>query len=128
MNVTIRVIPHNTQRYETVGDWVFISADHLVVYVSSMKNPMFEFLVAFHEQIEAMMCLQAGVDEKDVTEFDMQFEREREQGKHDAEAEPGDDPEAPYHLQHVFATELEKEMAEKLKVDWSEYEKAVYAL
>jgi hypothetical protein len=128
MNITVRVIPHKDQRYDTVGDWVFLSDDHLVIYVSKMGNSIYEFLVAYHEQIEAMLCLQAGIDEKDVTNFDMQFEKERAEGKHDAEVEPGDDPEAPYHVQHVFATLLEKELASQLKVNWSDYEKAIYAL
>lgn len=128
MNVTVRIIPHEEQRYETVGDWVFLSDDHLVVTISNLDNFYYSFLVALHEQIEAVLCKQAGIDEKDVTAFDTIFEAERAAGKHDAEAEPGDDPQAPYHEQHIIATQIEKEIAAALKIDWRKYEKAIYAL
>jgi hypothetical protein len=35
------------------------------------------------------------------------------------------DPHAPYHKEHVFATEIEKMIAKKLKVNWSMYGKKI---
>lgn len=126
MDITVKTVPHSTQRYDTVGDWYFTDDNsHLMVIVSNMGNPLFEFLVGLHEQIEALECLKAGIPEADVSAFDMVFEQNRIEGNYD---EPGDDPKAPYHEQHVFATNIEKQVAEKLGVVWEEYDAAVNAL
>lgn len=126
MDITIKTVPHNTQRYDTVGDWYFTSdCSHLMVIVSSMGNPLYEFLVGMHEQIEALLCLQAGIAEADVTAFDKKFEANRVEGNFD---EPGDDPSAPYYSQHQIATAMEKDLAAKLGVDWEVYDAAVNAL
>jgi hypothetical protein len=37
--------------------------------------------------------------------------------------EPGDSSEAPYHKEHVFATKIERMIADELGVDWDVYEK-----
>lgn len=126
MDITIKTVPHSTQRYDTVGDWYFTDDNsHLMVIVSSMGNPLFEFLVGLHEQVEALECLKAGIAEEAVSAFDIEFESNRAEGNYD---EPGDDPKAPYHEQHVFATNIEKQVAEKLGVVWEEYDAAVNAL
>jgi hypothetical protein len=124
--IDVKVIPHNQQRYETVGDWYFNQDNNrLTIRVSSMRNRKYEFLVAMHEQIEAMLCLERGICEKEITLFDQKFEADREDGNTD---EPGDDPAAPYRKEHFFATSLERLMAAELGVDWRKYEEAVNSL
>lgn len=125
MHITVHTINHVDQRYETIGDWIFNSDNDLHIFVSDLGNPVFNFLVAIHEEIEAVLCQQAGVTGAAVDEFDALFELERSEG---AEEEPGDSPDAPYYEQHVFATKIEKELAAKLNVSWEEYEAAIYAL
>jgi hypothetical protein len=129
MNIYIRTIPHESQRYETVGDWYFDNEEHpqtLFIFVSNLGNPLYEFLIAYHEQIEAMLCLKAGIKERDVTEFDKQYERER--AEDDFTSEPGDDPQAPYYVQHQTATRMERALALEMGINWSAYEEAVYSL
>ena len=87
-----------------------------------MNNNDYEFLGGIHEQIEAYLCKKAGIKDIDVTNFDIEFEKNREDGNTD---EPGNNGNAPYHVQHVFATSIEKEVARALGVDWSEYNKFV---
>jgi len=128
MNITMQVVKHEEQRYETVGDWIFLSPTQLNITVSDTGNWKYNFLVGLHEQIEAILCLEAGVNEEEVTKFDLMFEDERINGLHSETDEPGDDPRAPYHKQHVFATLIEKETAAKLNVDWGNYEETIYAL
>jgi hypothetical protein len=124
MDVIIKVIPHKTQRYETCGDWYFSSdAGTLYVMVSDTGNVKFNFLVAYHEQIEAMLCLERGIKEEDVSAFDITFENARID-----DSEPGDDVNAPYYREHQYATQMERSMAEQLGVNWEDYEKAIYAL
>jgi hypothetical protein len=124
-SVTIRVIPHEHQRYSTVGDWRFTRNGDLLISVSRMSDPRYETLVAAHELVEAILCRQAGVDERAVDAFDKHYEAHRKAGD---VSEPGDQPAAPYHRQQVAATKIERELAALLGVPWAAYEKEVDAL
>jgi hypothetical protein len=152
-------IPHDAQKYDTVGDWHFSGAGVAAsthVTVSTLSTREHEILVAVHELIEAELCRKAGITPEQVTAFDEAFEkirqeeiarRERLLGQamsrphtraeiagHQAylrdwrEREPGDDPGAPYHAQHLFATKIEKQLANALGVDWKAYEAELSAL
>lgn len=130
MDIDVQVIEHKNQRYETVGDWLFLydtkkKPVKLLIYVSSMTNPYYEFLVARHEMDEAMLCLKRGIKEEDVSIFDKAYEKNRPEGDI---SEPGDDPLAPYRKEHFFATTVERLMAAELNIDWSEYDKAIQNL
>lgn len=125
--ITITTVPHDQQRYETVGDWLTVGKD-LVIRVSDMGRPDYEFCVGLHELIEAYLCKRAGITDEAVTAFDVQFEKDRAAGLHRSDEEPGDHPDAPYRLQHQFATKIEKLLAAQLGLDWSEYEGAIASL
>src|SRR5271154_2592588 len=126
MIIDVKVIPHSEQRYATVGDWFFNKENsRLTIRVSAMGDGNYEFLVAMHEQIEAMLCIERGICEKEITVFDKNFEANRAEGNTD---EPGDDPKAPYKKEHFFATSVERLMAAELGVDWGKYDEAVYSL
>jgi hypothetical protein len=71
------------------------------------------------------MCLKAGIPEPDIKAFDEEFEKNRVPGNTD---EPGHDPRAPYHVEHVIAEEIEMLLAKKLGVNWQEYTDRVNAL
>lgn len=125
MKIITKTIPHLEHRYETVGDWWFDGNGDLQIRVSKMSDSRYEWLVALHEQVEALMCSEAGVDQDDVTKFDMEYEARRKEGD---DSEPGDCVLAPYHKQHQFATALERTFAATLGVNWAEYEKEIYSL
>lgn len=127
MDIYIKTIPHKMQRYDTVGDWWF-EADTLHIRVSDMGDPNYEFLVAFHEQAEAMLCLERGIPEDIVMEFDKKFEEERSQGLHDRADEPGLAKDAPYRNEHFFANIVEGVMANELGVNIKDYEETVMSL
>lgn len=113
MKIDIRTIPHALQRYNTVGDyWLDLETTTLVIAVSILPSVEYEYLIALHEQVEAMLCLFAGVSFAEIDRFDLAWE---------GAGEPGDDPAAPYHHQHQIATQVERMMADALGVDWSEY-------
>jgi hypothetical protein len=126
MIITIADIPHDQQRYETVGDWQWNDKGNLLITISNMNDWKYNFLVAFHEQIEVMLCKAKGISQESVDNFDMEYEARR--SPEDTTSEPGDSELAPYHNEHVFATKLEQEMAKDLGVNWEEYEKAIYSL
>ena len=125
MNIHIKTIPHKQQRYETVGDWFYDEHGNLQIRVSEMPDARFEQLVAVHELLEALECDEHGVEQEAVDSFDTQYERDRQAGD---TSEPGDSHMAPYYEEHQFATGVERLFAQRLGVNWQDYEKAVKAL
>ena len=87
-----------------------------------MNDQRYEFLVAAHEMIEAYLAIHAGVSPEAVDKFDRAYETKRKAGD---DSEPGDDPKAPYHREHVFASKIERSLAKQLGVDWAKYDREV---
>jgi hypothetical protein len=125
MKIIIQAIPHNQQRYETVGDWHELNNKTLLINVSDTGNDDYSFLVGIHEAIEFWLCKKRGITDEEVTAFDKAFEEARPENNTD---EPGNDPAAPYNKEHVFATKIERQLADELGIDWDEYDKAIYSL
>ena len=125
MKIEIETIPHHGQRYPTVGD--YWEKDGVVqIRVSEMHDWRYVILVAVHELVEMMLSRYRGISEQSIGEFDMEFERKREQGL--VRGEPGDAAEAPYRREHFFATNVERLLAAELGVDWQIYETYVDSL
>jgi len=125
VNVKIVTIPHEEQRYPTVGDWV-VNGDNLYISVSKMSDPRYELLVAVHELVEVLLCKERGIPQELVDKFDMEYEASRSEW--DTTSEPGDAAGAPYKKEHFFATTVERLLAAELGVDWEKYEAEVQAL
>jgi hypothetical protein len=150
MRIVIETIEHKDQRYPTVGDWFYdytyfckecsqsiitprveavtcagCRREHLPlinvtlnIRVSKLPSWKMEALIAVHELVECMLCKSDGIDQVTVDKFDMEFEKDRAVGNED---EPGDDPHAPYHGQHCFATGVERLLAATIGVKWNDY-------
>ena len=87
-----------------------------------MSDQRYEFLVGMHEAVEAYLCKQAGISEAAVDRFDQAYKRRRKPGD---DSEPGADPTAPYHKEHMFATKVERMLADQLRVSWGAYDREV---
>lgn len=125
----IRTIPHKFHEYETCGNWQFTEDGVLVVFVSDMGNKLYEWLVAEHEINEALICQTNGIDEKEVSAFDIAFEKLREQYPEIiGDQEPGNMIAAPYFEAHQKATFIERTSADMHRVVWGDYDSAVGAL
>jgi len=124
VEITIRVIDHKDQRYETCGDWQFTDYG-LLITVSKMGDFRKEMCVAVHELCEVLMCMHKGISQHDVDKFDMAYEENRREGD---DSEPGDSPLAPYNRQHIVATVIERILAHELDIDWVEYEETINKL
>jgi hypothetical protein len=109
--VTVHVVPHEQQRYETVGDWVW-KDDSLEVTISDLSDDRFNLLVAAHEVTEALLARRAGVTEQQVDEWDL---------AHLDADEPGEVEGCPYFTQHARASEVERLLAVLMGVDWEAY-------
>lgn len=116
----IHVIPHEEQRYNTIGDWVMGEPHQL--YVSDLGNPDAEFLVILHEMVELWLCHKAGIPQTPVDAWDLTWEP-----SWDNQHDPGCDRKAPYHEAHEAGEVIERVMCPYL-MDWHEYERALEAL
>jgi len=104
MRVIIDFVPHNKQRYDTVGDW-FWKGQTLHIKVSRLRSWTSSFYVAIHEFFEAMWCKYWNVKQAAVDKFDMEYEKNRKEGDN---SESGDDPAAPYYWGHQGGSVIEK--------------------
>ena len=120
MKIIIESIPHQNQRYSTPGDY-FYEGDTLIVKVSDLGDDRMNLLVALHEIIEEATSRNAGITEQEIMDFDLMYEKEREQGLHSQEDEPGWDPRSPYREYHAFAEKIERMACKKLGIKWSDY-------
>lgn len=132
-NVRIEVIHHLSQRYNTCGDWFLQqrnpiaapSYQELLIRVSDTGNWKWNMALALHEFVEATLCTGATppVTAKQVDDFDIGWDAKPHLPEYD---EPGDDVDAPYHKQHVDATQLEMEFFDDFPHranDWDLYER-----
>jgi len=123
MKVTIEIVSHSEQRYDTAGDWFWAapeSAQHLVIRVSDTGHWRSNMLVALHELVEALLCYKDGIPQEAVDHFDMVVFPATDWAAKGFE--PGDHPKCPYGPQHSFATGIERLMAVALYVEWSKHE------
>ena len=122
--IEFKIIPHRQMRYRTCGDY-FEQDGTIQFRVSDMGNDDYEFLVLIHEIVEQYLTQRRGITEESINEFDVNFEEERDAGLHSFDAEPGDDPKAPYRKEHFTATNIERMICEQLGVDWDKYSDTV---
>jgi hypothetical protein len=72
-----------------------------------------------HELVEAHLTEARGIRERVILKFDM---NKLEQAGDKYQYDPGRDPKAPYHKEHMFAEKIEKMLAKEFGVDWKEYQ------
>lgn len=125
VDIVIDTVPHEHQRYETVGDWWIAPDGKWRIRVSRMEDWRHVVCVAIHELVEMALCQQDGVSQTLVDQFDQVYEESRAEGD---TSEPGDDPAAPYYKQHGIASGIERIVATALGVDWNKYNDEVNAL
>lgn len=125
MKITLRTLEPGEKHFchpvATCGDWQAWSNGAINCTVDNLNDPDSEFAVLVHELIEAWLCRKRGITHERVTLFDGEFESEREAGRHSQEAEPGDDPRAPYRREHQFATAIEMLLLHEIGKFWSSH-------
>lgn len=115
MMLSIEIIPQDKQRYPTVGDWQFNDLGALIMKISEMNNPDYEFMVAIHEAVEAWICRYRGITAEKVDAWDMGEGKDME--------DPGSHPDCPYHREHMLAIEIERMLCIEMGLDWDAYER-----
>jgi hypothetical protein len=114
LKITVEFIPHPAQRYDTLGDWRFDPEGNLTISISDSGSYRSNICLALHELVEALLCRWDGVSTEDVDRWDMSEGKDSD--------EPGEDPRAPYHVQHMRAMIFERLLADMLALPWPDYE------
>ena len=89
-------------RYDTLGDWYY---EDETLHIKAAGKEEEAFLIALHELVEAYLCRNRGITQKQVDDFDMGWF---------GHGEPGDSVAAPYGKEHRFAMVMEHLMAHEL--------------
>lgn len=119
MSVNIQIV--SEQRYPTMGDWQFTPDKKVLnIRVLDTKNTRYNFLIAVHEFVEAMLCTDSNISETQVDHWDM-----TEFPALGVTCEPGEHKNCPYHTQHVIAEKIERELAVYLGINWNKYSEDV---
>lgn len=111
LNISIKTIKHNKQRYSTTGDY-YTQGSRDIIAISKVGNTKYESLVAIHELIELILTRANGISEQLITKWDIE---------HPELDEPGDDIRALYHREHILASKVERMMADAMGIDWDDY-------
>lgn len=139
LDIIIQTVKHEDQKYNTIGNYestetgfekqVELTPGKVIITVSDMSDWRKELCVAVHELVEvAIACWKNGIKDSDIVNFDKLFESKAEQGIVSEDAEPGDDPAAPYYAYHQMAMMMEYSLMVSLGLTEVEYEEAMLNL
>ncbi len=107
--IVMEVIPHAEQRYDTLGDYWEDDEGTWHFRVSDLGDWRYNFSILLHEFVEYALLKHAGIPETAVLAFDRAVPPFSEYAD-----DPGFDPKAPYHQQHVYADAMERLIAPHL--------------
>ena len=123
LNIRMMTVPVELHRYPSIDDYFDpVEGEKYIEFtttIGDMGNTDYEFLVFMHAITEQYLCWKHGVKDKDITEFDIKKDKE------DPDAEPGNDPKAPYHKEHMVGNDIEALLSVALGVDFPKYEAAI---
>ncbi len=125
MQINIKTIKPEKQRYPTVGDYWYDEEGVLQIRVTDLGDEFLEKLIVIHELIEEALTKKKGLSEPEIMDFDLAFEKRRDLGLVDKLSEPGFDNDAPYLKEHTFATSVEMGMCALAGISWTDYSKKV---
>jgi hypothetical protein len=108
--IFVDFIEHKRQRYDTAGDY-FKYGRNMYFNITRMR-PEYSLMVLAHEIIEWILISHKGIKISDIDKFD----------KASTWDDPGCDPKAPYHKQHMVSIRIEKIICKELGLDWRTYD------
>lgn len=110
--INIEFIPQEAQRPGwKYGDY-WVDGDTLEIRISEYQNPDFAVFLAVHELLEAYRCVKKGVTMAAIDAFDL---------AHQDDEDPGQLPDAPYHLEHMQSMEVERLLCQQDGYDFEDY-------
>lgn len=120
LQYVIEILEPGEMRYPTCGD--YFEDDNGVTHIQICDQGDWKknLLITVHEMVEEALTRDRGITEKAISDFDFDFEDNRQENDL---SEPGDHPNAPYRREHRFSENIERQLAYELGVDWLEYDK-----
>lgn len=128
MKIETEIKPKDQMRYDTVGDYYFLTDGTLKFEVADSGNPLYNWMVLIHEMTEFALLEHRGIPVQTIDEFDMMYEKEREQNFHDIDDEPGFDNRSPYREEHTLATAVEMMICAHAGISWMDYNEVIITL
>ena len=125
--INIKFIANEDQAYPTIGNY-WIEGDTLQIRVSKMPHTVNNCLVALHELAEWITTDFYKIKEQDIMDFDLAYEKEREEWLHSDIDEPGFDPRCPYMNMHALATSIEMMLCGFMGISWNGHNETVMTL
>ena len=113
--IVMEVIPHLNQRYDTLGDYWEDADGTWNFRVSDMGDWRYNFSVLLHEFVEYALMKHKGITEQAVLDFDLAVKPDSAYAD-----DPGFDPAAPYHDEHVYADCMERLIAPHLGMQFED--------
>jgi len=109
-------------RYPTLGDYYYKKDGTLKFEIAETGNFLYNKMILVHELIEQALTERRGITAELIDAFDLNYEKERESGKHGKGDEPGFDIRCPYYPEHTLATAVEMIICAHVGVSWAKYE------
>ena len=114
--IRIDFIKQSEQNYDTVGNYG--ETEHEIWFeITELSDPLYSVAILLHELHEFYRNKDLGTTIEEIDKFDMVDHPELE--------EPGDDPRAPYHKQHLEASVIERACLAMAGRSWSDYEQEI---
>jgi hypothetical protein len=104
--------PFSKMRYSTVGDW-YDKEGNIHIDTILTDDWRVNISIAIHNLIEKFLCDNSNVKGEDVDKYAM---------NHHLEDDPGLNPDAPHHDQHMLADRIERLIHTELGLSRKKYE------
>lgn len=126
--IFIKEIPHESNKWATLGDWWFGDEQRNInqdgdLYITISQMPMWKYFwpILAHEIIEIAWCLTHGVTSQECEDYDAMWEDELNRGLHKPEEEAGFDKRSPYRGGHIWGARFERLVCWILGINWKKY-------
>lgn len=119
-DIIVKTVPNEEIKLRkgfTGADWWWEGETLQVRVAAELEDWRERAALIVHEVAEAIMCKHNGVTVAQVDEFDAKFKDGNE-----IDINAGDEPDAPYRLEHTYATAIERVLTGVLGVDWRGYD------
>jgi hypothetical protein len=120
----IKSVYKEAQRYETLGDY-YMEDGIRVFSITKTGNQLYDDLIFIHEFIEEVLTRNNGITEEEILKYDLEFEERIKRGEVDPNAEPGEQFDSPYKVQHSVAESVERIMLNHLGEDFIKYNETI---
>ncbi|RPI19702.1 MAG: hypothetical protein EHM58_00420 [Ignavibacteriae bacterium] len=116
MKISIITKQQDLLKRPLAGDILKDADGTINIQIQELNNDDYEFLLAIHCLIENKLIEKRKIKITDIEDFEKSYySNSKISGSQD---DPGDEPDSPYHKEHIFATYIEMLIAKELNLSW----------